>query len=196
MVLAAAVGGCSSNKTESAGKDSGWFSNSFDLFAKPDWARPVETRATNLGPRGPVAPEDLVAADGTCAPAAAPAAPAQAPEPQPAPAATASAQTGIGFEGGLGAPAPGGGAPAVLGGVALGMSECDAVRRAGHPGNVAISAGDKGERRVVLTYLTGPWPGIYTFDSGRLKVIDRAPEPPKPAKPAPRKKPAPKRAAR
>ena len=194
--MAAAVGGCSSSKTQTESKDSGWFSNSFDLFAKPDWARPVDARAANLGPRGPIAPEDLVAADGTCAPAA------QTAEPQPAPAVTPPADRavgsaqGAGFEGGLGAPAPGGAAAPLLGGVALGMSECDAVRRAGHPGNVAISAGDKGERRVVLTYLTGPWPGIYTFDSGRLKVIDRAPEPPKPVKPAPKKKPAPKRAAR
>ena len=53
------------------------------------------------------------------------------------------------------------GAPQVMGGIALGMTECQAVRRAGLPGNVNISAGDKGERKVVLTYLTGPWPGIY-----------------------------------
>jgi hypothetical protein len=37
---------------------------------------------------------------------------------------------------------------------------------------------------VVLTYMNGPWPGIYTFSAGRLKVVDRvaAPEQPKPAK--------------
>ncbi len=34
-----------------------------------------------------------------------------------------------------------------MGGVALGMTECDVVRRAGVPGNVNISAGEKGERR-------------------------------------------------
>ena len=38
--------------------------------------------------------------------------------------------------------------------------------------NVTIGAGDKGARKVVLTYLSGPWPGIYTFDSGRLKEVD------------------------
>ena len=74
------------------------------------------------------------------------------------------------------------------GGIALGMTECQAVQRGGAPTNVAISAGDKGERKVVLTYLSGPWPGIYTFSDGRLKVIDRAPEQPKPAKAAPKKK--------
>lgn len=71
--------------------------------------------------------------------------------------------------------------PQVAGGIALGMTECQAVQRAGIPTNVAISAGDKGERRAVLTFLSGPWPGIYTFADGRLKVIDRAPEQPKPA---------------
>jgi hypothetical protein len=71
--------------------------------------------------------------------------------------------------------------PQVAGGIALGMTECQTVQRAGIPTSVAISAGDKGERRAVLTFLSGPWPGIYTFDDGRLKVIDRAPEQPKPA---------------
>jgi hypothetical protein len=63
----------------------------------------------------------------------------------------------------------------VSGGIALGMTECQAVQRAGSPSNVAIAAGEKGERKVVLTYLSGPWP---------------APEQPKPAKAAPKKKPA------
>ena len=63
------------------------------------------------------------------------------------------------------------------------------MRRAGQPSNVHIGAGDKGGRKVVLTYLAGPWPGIYTFESGRLQIIDAAPEQPKPAKPAPKKKP-------
>jgi hypothetical protein len=86
---------------------------------------------------------------------------------------------------------------ALAGGIALGMTECQAVRRAGAPGNVSIGAGDKGVRKVVVTYLGGPWPGIYTFDSGRLKVVDAAPVQEKP-KPAPKqqrkKKPAPKTA--
>jgi hypothetical protein len=68
------------------------------------------------------------------------------------------------------------------------MTECQALQRAGTPSNVAISAGEKGERKVVLTYLSGPWPGIYTFSAGRLAVVERAPEQPKPAKAAPAKK--------
>ena len=85
-------------------------------------------------------------------------------------------------------------APLVTGGIALGMTECQAVQRAGTPSSVAISTGDKGERKVVLTYLSGPRPGIYTFSGGRLNVVEWAPEQPKSAKPAakktPKKKPA------
>jgi hypothetical protein len=83
----------------------------------------------------------------------------------------------------------GGGARPAIGGIALGMTECQAVRRAGQPSNVTIGAGDKGARKVVVTYLSGPWPGIYTFASGRLQEIDAAPASAKPAKPAPKKKP-------
>jgi hypothetical protein len=83
----------------------------------------------------------------------------------------------------------GGGRRPTIGGIALGMTECEAVRRAGQPSNVSIGAGDKGARKVVVTYLGGQWPGIYTFDSGRLQEIDAAPEQAKPAKPAPKKNP-------
>jgi hypothetical protein len=82
----------------------------------------------------------------------------------------------------------------VTGGIALGMTECQVVQRAGTPSNVAISTGDRGERIAVLTYLSGPWPGIYTFSGGRLNVVERAPEQPKSVKPTakktPKKKPA------
>jgi hypothetical protein len=153
--------------------EGGWFSKPVDIFAKPDWARPI-TGKINLGPQGPVGPEDLVSADGQCA--SPNAATAQAAESTPTQtAASAETQT---LEPTM---------PQVAGGIALGMTECQAVQRAGIPTNVAINAGDKGERRAVLTFLSGPWPGIYTFDDGRLKVIDRAPEQPKPAA-APAKK--------
>ena len=79
-------------------------------------------------------------------------------------------------------------APLVMGGIALGMTECQAVQRAGLPGNVAISASERGERKVVLTYLTGVWPGIYHFSDGRLKEIVRAPAPPEPVKPVKKQK--------
>jgi hypothetical protein len=200
---AALVGGCTSSTQIVEGQnDGGWFSKKMDVFSKPDWARP-STAKVSLGPQGPVAPEDLVSADGRCAPP--PAATAQASEQVPAQApAHAAAETPapadreVGSKAGDLAGAPMAPAPAsagadpglqrlepttppIAGGIALGMTECQAVQRAGMPTNVAISAGDKGERKAVLTFLSGPWPGIYTFADGRLKVIDRAPEQPKPA---------------
>jgi hypothetical protein len=205
------VGGCkNSAQVFEDQNEGGWFSKPANIFAKPDWARPNTARVT-LGPQGPAGPEDLVGADGRCAPP--PAATAQAAEPPPAQsAAPADADRDVGSVAGdlagSAAPAPtrtAAGAdqslqkleptmPQVAGGIALGMTECQAVQRAGVPTNVAISAGDKGERRAVLTFLSGPWPGIYTFADGRLKIIDRAPEQPKPviapAKKTPKKKSA------
>jgi hypothetical protein len=188
--------------------DGGWFSKPVDFFGKPDWARPSAGKGVNLGPQGPVGAEDIVSADGRCtAPAAAlaqsaePSPPATEP-PAPAdravdsvagdlaggpmPAATTASATS---NSGLQRLEPASGPPPVAGGIALGMTECQTVQRAGTPSNVAINAGEKGERKVVLTYLGGPWPGIYTFTGGRLNVVERAPEQPKPAKAAPKKTP-------
>jgi hypothetical protein len=182
-VLAAGLAGCTSSLQVFEDKnEGGWFSKPLDVFGKPDWARTAEAKTAQLGPSGPVGPEELVNPDGSCAP---PAAPVAAPAPaQPAPAAQASAEPGPHLEPGgpVVAPAP------LLGGIALGMTECQAVRRAGQPSNISISADDKGERRTVITYIGGSWPGIYTFNAGRLKIVERAPEPPKPVKPAPKKK--------
>ena len=187
--------------------EGGWFAKPVDLFGKPEWARPTSA-SVSLAPKGPVSAEQLVSADSRCAPP--PAATAQASEPATAPvqppapadravgsvagdlagapmpaAATAAATPNPGLDRLEPAAAP----PQVTGGIALGMTECQAVERAGLANNVVIGAGDKGERKVVLTYLSGPWPGIYTFSDGRLKVIDRAPEQPKPAKSSPKKTP-------
>lgn len=176
----------------------GLFSKPITVFGKTEWGSGASNQqAVNLGPSGPASPEELVSADGRCAmPASAEAPAAQAiaePPPQaadrrvgsmagdlagpPMPAATAASLE----------PASDPGLPQVTGGIALGMTECEAVRRAGLPSNVSIGAGDGGERRTVLTYLGGTWPGIYTFQSGRLKEIARAPEPPKPEKPVKKK---------
>jgi hypothetical protein len=200
VALAATVGGCSGTSKVFDTSEGGWFSKPIDVFAKPDWAKPAAQASVDLGPTGPVGPEDLVNADGSCAPPPAPAETAQA-APQPAPAAdrpvgslagdlagapmpaAPAAKPGAGLQGGA---APG--TPPVVGGIALGMTECQAVRRAGTPSNISISAGAKGERKAVLTYLSGPWPGVYTFSSGRLKVIERVPEQAKPNKKKPNKK--------
>jgi hypothetical protein len=204
--LATATAGCSSTSELFDKKnDAGWFSQPLDVFAKPEWAsNAVDSKGVELGPKGPVAAEDLVSADGRCALPVT----AQAPQTvaQPAPETPQPADRPVGSVAGdlAGAPMPApttasaatdGAAPGiepgalpVLGGIALAMTECDVVRRAGLPSNVSISVGEKGERKVVLTYLSGTWPGIYTFASGRLKEINRAPEPPKPAKTTPKKK--------
>jgi len=65
-----------------------------------------------------------------------------------------------------------------LGGIALQMTECDVVRRAGAVEKFEFGVTDRGERSLVLTYLRGPWPGIYRFAGGRLVSVERAPEPP------------------
>lgn len=146
-------------------------SKSLDLFTitKPESAALPAEDAT-LGRTGPVAPEDFVDAAGQCVGGA------------PPPASVDQTTSGGGAAAPADVPAP------VLGGIALGMAECDVVRRAGQPSNVVISADDSGERLTVVTYLTGSWPGIYRFSAGRLKEIERAPLPPAPAKPVRTKK--------
>ena len=186
--------------------EGGLFSKPMDVLTKPSWASAsvddVNVRLT----RGPVTPEELVGADGRCGPAAVQAAPVQAAAPAPPPVRPADrpvgsvagdlasapmpAATPASANPNAGLPEQPGGGSLTMGGIALGMSECDVVRRAGLPGNVAISAGDRSERKVVLTYLTGNWPGIYTFDAGRLKIVDRAPVPETPVKPPAKKKKA------
>ncbi len=192
--LLAAVGGCGSSATTDTGAG-GLFSKPIDIFAKPDWARPTGgTTIGDLSPKVPVGPDELVSADGRCSAARVAAAPSVA-----APAAAPPADRLVGSVAGdlASAPMPANAGtppdaaaeqPPLTGGIALGMTECDAVRRAGQPGKVAIGVGDKGGRKVVLTYLGGPWPGIYDFADGRLKEITRAPEPPAPPKAAPKKK--------
>jgi hypothetical protein len=68
--------------------------------------------------------------------------------------------------------------PAVAGGISLRMTECDVVRRAGPVETIESGVNARGERSVVLTYVRGPWPGIYRFAGGRLVSIEKAPAPP------------------
>jgi hypothetical protein len=84
--------------------------------------------------------------------------------------------------------------PLVPQGVSLEMTECEVVKRIG-PAERAEIGSNGSERTAVLTYVHSARPGIYNFVGGRLASIERAPEPPAPAKPA-RSKPAPKPAAK
>ena len=84
--LAVAIAGCTNSvRLLPDNNEGGWFSKPVDVFAKPSWARATgDDNNVQLNPRGPVAPEELVSADGRCgAPAVveAPAAPAAAPTP-------------------------------------------------------------------------------------------------------------------
>jgi hypothetical protein len=146
-----------------------------DSLRLPAMAAPVP-----VGPNEPVKSEQLVDAQGQC-----PAEPMTAP--QPADGKTADPVT----------------VPpnAVIGstGIGLGMTECDVVKRAGPPENMALGTNERSERTLTLTYTKTMRPGIYSFVAGRLVTIDRAPEPPAPAKPArpaktakPKPKPKPK----
>src|SRR5580700_4882046 len=149
--------------------DVGWDSGT--LFRKP-----VDIAGRNSGytysdlqesrQARPVTDSDLVDANGSCPAAATP------------PAAGGQA---------AGPAAPGEG-------VGLGMTECEVVARAGPPNGVQLGRNPNGDRTAVISYQSGPRPGIYHFERGRLTQMDRvevAPPPPQAKKkPAKAKKPA------
>jgi hypothetical protein len=69
------------------------------------------------------------------------------------------------------------GAPVIAqSGIALQMTECEVVQRAGGPSGIEFG-NNPGERNVVLTYTGGARPGIYRFAGGRLYSIERVAEP-------------------
>jgi hypothetical protein len=91
------------------------------------------------------------------------------------------------------AAAPGGDASAASEGVGLGMTECEVVARAGSPNSVQLGMNPNGDRTAVISYQSGPRPGVYHFERGRLMQMDRvevaAPPPQAKKKPAKTKKP-------
>lgn len=159
LVLAAPLlAGCSS-ASDLLSRDAEWFSRPGRVLI-----RNVSIETPPLSPDKPVAPDDLITADGAC--------PGMAP-------------------GGANALTDAGAAQPALPGnaiVALGHTECDVVRGAGAPSNVSLSNNNRGDRVALLTYLQGPRAGIYTFTAGRLTSIERAPEPAAPPRGAKQKK--------
>lgn len=146
-----------------------------DSFRAPDAAafnQRLSVSAVKERQLKPVTNEDLVDQEGRCAFAAA-----------AAPAEPGALQTDA---------APG--VPLVPQGVALEMTECEVVKRIGPAERTEIGSNGS-DRTSTLTYIQGARPGIYHFVGGRLSSIERAPEPPAPAKPV-RAKPAPKPAAK
>jgi hypothetical protein len=136
------------------------------LMRKPDWAT-FSAGKSDFALR-PVTNADLINPDGQCA--------------------AASEQAG-----GSADPTTAGAAAPAAGGIALRMTECEVVRRAGPVEKFDIGADERGERTAVLTYLQGPSPGIYRFLGGRLVSIERTPGPP--SAPAKSPKPAAKKPA-
>jgi hypothetical protein len=156
--------------------------SSVDLasFRLPDFGElrlPAITAPVPVEQRKPVPPEELVDSEGRCA---------------SSPMASAEAAPEAGSTDPVTTPAN----PALAeGGIALGMTECDVVKRAGPPESVVIGANERAERTLTLTYMRNMRPGIYSFTAGRLVSIERAPvppAPPKPARPTRRAKPKPK----
>ena len=89
---------------------------------------------------------------------------------------------------GAGATAVGEGVPLIPAAIALEMTECDVVKRAGTAEKVVIGANERRERTATLTYINSQRPGIYYFTAGRLTSMERAPDPV--ASPRPSRKPA------
>jgi hypothetical protein len=70
--------------------------------------------------------------------------------------------------------------------VALDMSECEIVKRAGPADRIDIGINERGERVATLTYPDAIRPGLYRFRSGRLFSIERLSEPSAQTKRTPR----------
>lgn len=181
MALALAAAACSATPTEPKAEAAPKKSTGF--FETPDWA---QNFAAKKEVSKAVTPADLIDASGFCA--ATQTAAAEAP-PQPLPETSGTNVVAANAVSPLDpvAPAAPGGlmGPTVTGGIALRMTECEVAARAGQPNSVQIGAETDGERTAVLTYLQGPWPGLYRFRAGRLTSIERVnvPEPPKSKKP-------------
>jgi hypothetical protein len=178
IAVAAGLAGCAS-QTDGPAPAASSSAKLSDVFATPDWAK--FTSSTKPLVQRAVTPNDLIGADGSCAGAPGQAT-AMAATDGNAPDTNAEALQG---QGGL---------PQVSGGIALAMTECEVVQRAGVPTQFEIGA-DGQERVTTITYTQGMWPGLYRFRGGRLASIERVavPEPVKPKKPAPKSaRPAPR----
>ena len=170
--MGAALAGCANVEFDTHE----WFSRPADFFGRNaggySYTELKETRRER-----PITANDLVNANGSCPPPAAP-----------------PPQASSGGSPGATAPASPDASSLLGGGLALGMSECDIVYRAGQPTSVQLGQTSYGERTAVLTFQSGPRPGIYRFEGGRLMEMDRIAESSSPPtankKPAKAKKPA------
>lgn len=180
LTLAAALAGCANADVFDSNER--WFSRPFDWTGQNGGYTFSELQETNAR-QHPATADDLVSQNGACPPAPMPAAPAPPPNPTAAQGGTPGAPDAL---------PPNPGPPSLLGGgIALGMTECDVVYRAGTPASVQVGSNPNGDRVAVLTYNAGPRPGIYHFERGRLAAMDSVAAPveePKVAKRAVKKK--------
>ena len=137
-----------------------------DTFATPEWAKFSNSKPS--AQLRAITPDDLVSSDGRCA---------ATPD-----VVTARATPEGGQESTSDALAGQGALPAVQGGIALAMTECQVVQRTGFPDRVDIGA--EGTTRITTVTAThGASPGLYRFRGGRLVSIERV-DVPASAKPA------------
>jgi len=167
--LAVALAGCSNIGLDN---DQPLFRKQFDLTGKAGGYTFSDTQQARQD--RPITANDLIAAGGSCPPP--PAAPVAAtPNPAAAPVVAPDNASLLGE------------------GVALGMSECEVVRRAGAPNNVQLGNNPNGDRTAVLTFDSGPRPGIYRFERGRLMEMNGVAPPPGPPQVAKKKPVKPKK---
>jgi hypothetical protein len=172
LVLAAALGGCANVDFDNT---QAWFAKPLDVAGRNAGGYTFSELAETKQRQHPITANDLVDNNGTCPAPATPTAQASPAAPV-APDATPTDSL-------LG------------GGVALGMSECDVVARAGAPSQVQLGKNPNGDRTAVLTFDAGPRPGIYRFERGALMTMDRVAAPPPPPQVA-KKQVAKKKAAK
>ena len=172
LAMAVALAGCAGTDFGTTGS---WFAKPLDVFG-----RNAAYSYSELGESKQerhITANDLVDANGACPAPAAPG-PTQSASANPGASPAASPDTGS----------------LLGGGVAIGMSECDVVARVGQPTAVNFGKYANGDRTAVLTFKSGPRPGVYRFVAGKLTEMDRVDEPPppqpakKPAKKTPEKK--------
>jgi hypothetical protein len=164
ITTVAGLAGCGADVTQP------WFAKPFDAGGRAAGYSFSELSETKKDRRA-LTSSDYVNANGSCVEPAAAAPPAAA-------------------QGAPGAPPPAADTSSLLGsGIALGMTECDVVFRAGSPSSVQIGSLPSGDRTAVLTFESGPRAGSYRFVRGTLTQMDAVALPPAPP-PVARKKPA------
>ena len=164
LTMAVALGGCANVDLETS---QSWFAKPLDVAGRNAGGYTFSELADTRQHQRPITARDLVDGNGACPPPAAPQTPTAPGSPAPA------------------APAAPGTTSSLGGGIALGMSECDVVFRAGQPNKVEFGKNPNGDRTAVLTYNTGARPGIYHFERGALMQMDSvqvSAPPPQPAK--------------